>query len=125
MSAADEAERLSFTTRAPRAKVKAFSMTGTGAIPERPPTRGGTNYDQYHKQQVTIHDDDPANHIFKKTPEQMFEMKMQLKYGSPLVGECFAWGHETDWVTTMRPDGLERGLIKVGKREMERTQGRA
>jgi hypothetical protein len=80
---------------------------------------------RYHKQQVTIHDDDPANHIFKKTPEQMFEMKMQLKYGSPLVGECFAWGHETDWVTTMRPDGLERGLIKVGKREMERTQGRA
>ena len=42
---------------------------------------------------------------FKKTPEEMFAMKMQLKYGSPLVTECFAWGHKTEYVTTMRPAG--------------------
>jgi len=83
---------------------------------QRPPTRGGTVYDQYHKVQKTIHDDDPANNIYKKTPEQMFEMKMQLKYGSPLVGGCMDWGNETEWVTTMRPGGVERGSAAMIKR---------
>lgn len=47
----------------------------------------------------------------------MFEMKMQLKYGSPLVTECFAWGHQTEWQTTMRPEGA--GVIKRSQKGKE------
>ncbi len=111
-----DADALSFTSLAPRKKVVAYPDTGVHAIPDRPPTRGGTNFDQYHKRQITIYDDDPSNHIFKKSAQEMFDMKMQLKYGSPLVSECFAWGHQTEWQTTMRPNGVEKGIIKSVKR---------
>ncbi|GMH89918.1 hypothetical protein TrST_g13437 [Triparma strigata] len=106
----EDAEALSFVSMAPRRKVVAYPTTGVTTIPERPPTRGGTNCDQYHKHQVTLADKSSDDDKFKKTPEEMFEMKMQLKYGSPLVSECFAWGHQTEWQTTMRPEGA--GVIK-------------
>ena len=68
-------------------------------------TRRGTNYDQYHKRAITLADKGEDDDKFKKTAEEMFEMKMQLKYGSPLVGECMAWGHQTEYITCMRPEG--------------------
>lgn len=65
---------------------------------------------KYHKRAITLHDKTADDDKFKKTAEEMFEMKMQLKYGSPLVSAAMEWGHTTDWVTTMRPDGA--GVIK-------------
>ena len=100
-----ECEALSFTSAAPRRRVSAYPVTGTNAIPQRPPTRGGSVFDQFHKRQVTIADNTAEDFKYKKTPEEMFEMKMQLKYGSPLVGSCMEWGHNTEWKTTMRPQG--------------------
>ena len=111
-----DADKMSFTTLAPHARVVAFPETGVHAIKGRPPTRGGTVYDQFHKRQVTIHDNDASTKKFTKSHQEMFDMKMQLKYGSPLVSECFAWGHQMEWSTTMRPQGLEKGIIKAGKR---------
>tara|TARA_B110000971_G_scaffold74414_1_gene76353 strand:- start:308 stop:511 length:204 start_codon:yes stop_codon:yes gene_type:complete len=43
----------------------------------------------------------------------MFDMKMQLKYGSPLVSKCMDWNQKTEWKTTMRPQGLERGIMSI------------
>ena len=116
MSSADDADALSFVSRAPRAKVSAYPDTGIQSIETRPPTRGGTVYDQYHKQQFSIHDNTADDNKYKKTPEQMFELKMQLKYGSPLVGACFEWGHKPVWVTTMRPEGLADGVLEKVRR---------
>ena len=94
----ENAEALSFRTTAFKRSVQAVPISGVHGIKDRPPTRGGDVYDQYHKRQVTIADETAENNKFKKTAEEMFEMKMQLKYGSPLVSQCFAWGHETEWV---------------------------
>jgi len=70
-------------------------------------------YDQYHKRAITLADTTAEDYAFRKSPEEMFEMKMQLKYGSPLVGGCMKWGHEIDWSTTMRPEGLEQGIMMI------------
>ena len=119
-SEADEiehAEALSFTRRVPKDSPaqNAYPETGIHNIPDRPPTRGGTVYDQYHKQQVTIRDVTKEDQSFKKTPEEMAKMKIQLKYGSPLVTECFAWGHDFDWSTTSRPEGVKKTKNFNGK----------
>ena len=106
----EDAENLSFVTMVPKKKVVAFPDTGVHAIPVRPPTRGGTNYDQFHKRAITLADKSDGDDKYKKTAEEMFEMKMQLKYGSPLVAAAMEWGHDTEWRTTMRPEGA--GVIK-------------
>ena len=120
MSSAEiaNADALSFRRKArpeESGKVVAYPQTGVHNIPDRPPTRGGTVYDQFHKTQVTLADVDESANKFKKSKEEMFEMQLQLKYGSPLVSECFAWGHKIEWATTSRPEGLERGIIKYSK----------
>ena len=108
------AESLSFNTLAPRKKIVCYPETGIHNVPNRPPTRGGDIFDQYHKHQATIADNS-ENEKYKKSPQEMFDMKMQLKYGSPLVSECLDWKNKTEWTTTMRPGGVERGIIKYSK----------